>query len=494
MGLNRKKIISRLVNEFDDEFFWYQDLKNRNEYLYYSDSVLHVTGYTKDEMLAMPGKGKEIIVDDDLKLLKNTVKEFKRDVNRNSLNFEFRIRRKDNTVAWVAETMIVERNDNGDIVNYFGRVLDISSFKSREESLREDVNELGRKNSSKDNFISMLSHDLRSPFTSILGFSEILLNDTDLSEKEKTEYLSYINDSSQNQLQLINDLLDWSRLQTGRLKIEPQRTSVQHLVFNSVSSLTGDAIRKSIDIKVTVSDNLYVEVDERLLTQTVTNLLGNAIKFSPEETSVTITANLFNEKFSEIIIQDEGVGISDANKEKIFNAGQMFSTDGTKGEKGTGLGLALAKEIIEKHSGEIWFYSTPGKGSEFHITVPSSANTILLVKNNKEKREEYLNLLRNKFPLYQIIGADNGYNALGIILSQMPFLIITEYDMPLMNGVQLVKSIKRKDKSLNIPVFILVNEPLDENRKIYSDLGIEPLPDDPLDIDKLGDKLREIIH
>jgi len=211
MGLNRKKIISRLVNDFDDEFFWYQDLKNRNEYLYYSDSVLHVTGYTKDEMLAMPGKGKEIIVDDDLKLLKNTVKEFRRDVNRNSLNFEFRIRRKDNTVAWVAETMIVERNDNGDIVNYFGRVLDISSFKSREESLREDVNELGRKNSSKDNFISMLSHDLRSPFTSILGFSEILLNDTDLSEKEKTEYLSYINDSSQNQLQLINDLLDWSR-------------------------------------------------------------------------------------------------------------------------------------------------------------------------------------------------------------------------------------------------------------------------------------------
>jgi len=278
------------------------------------------------------------------------------------------------------------------------------------------------------------------------------------------------------------------------LKIEPQRTSVQHLVFNSVSSLTGDAIRKSIDIKVTVSDNLYVEVDERLLTQTVTNLLGNAIKFSPEETSVTITANLFNEKFSEIIIKDEGVGISDANKEKIFNAGQIFSTDGTKGEKGTGLGLALAKEIIEKHSGEIWFYSTPGKGSEFHITVPSSANTILLVKNNKEKREEYLNLLRNKFPLYQIIGADNGYNALGIILSQMPFLIITEYDMPLMNGVQLVKSIKRKDKSLNIPVFILVNEPLDENRKIYSDLGIEPLPDNPFDIDKLEDKLQAIIH
>jgi len=439
--------------------------------------VLNVTGYTKDEMLAMPGKGKEIIVDTDFKLLKKKVEEFKKDSIRNSFNSEFRINRKDNTVAWVAETMIVERNDDGDIVNYFGRVLDISSFKSREESLKKDLDELGRINSSKDNFISMLSHDLRSPFTSILGFSEILLNDTDLSEKEKTEYLSYINDSSQNQLQLINDLLDWSRLQTGRLKIEPQRVSAQHLVFNSVSSLTGDAIRKNIDIRVTVPDKLYIEVDERLLTQTVTNLLGNAIKFSPEKTSVTITANIFNEKYSEIIIKDQGVGISDENKEKLFNAGKIFSTAGTKGEKGTGLGLALAKEIIEKHSGEIWFYSVPGEGSEFHITVPSSANTILLVKNNKEKREEYLNLIRNRFPLYQIIGAENGYIALGIILSQMPFLIITEHEMPLMNGIQLVKSIKRKDKSLDIPVFILVNELSDEIKKMYDDHGIETLPD-----------------
>ena len=152
------------------------------------------------------------------------------------MNAEFRINRKDSTIAWVTAATIVERNNNGEIVNYFGRILDISLFKSREESIQKDVNKLGRVNSSKDNFISMLSHDLRAPFTSILGFSEILLNDTTLSEKEKVEYLSYINDSSQNQLQLINDLLDWSRLQTGRLKIEPQRTSVQHLVFNSVSS------------------------------------------------------------------------------------------------------------------------------------------------------------------------------------------------------------------------------------------------------------------
>ena len=494
MSLDIPNIVSKLVNDFDDEFYWYLDQKNGNPYFFYPQSVLKVTGYTEEELLAMSGKGKEIIIDDDLKLVNKYIEEFNSDVDRNRWNVEFRIKKKDNQIIWVSAYTIVERTNSGDIALYLGRILDISRFKSREESLQKDVNELGRVNSTKDNFIAMLSHDLRAPFTSILGFSEILLNDTDLSEKEKIEYLSYINNSSQNQLQLINDLLDWSRLQTGRLKIEPQRTSLQNLVFNSVSSLTGDAIRKNIDIKVNVSDNLYVEVDERLLTQTVTNLLGNAIKFSHEKTSVTISANIYNEKLSEIIIKDEGVGISDTNKEKLFREGKIFSTEGTKGEKGTGLGLALAKEIIEKHSGNIWFYSVPGEGSEFHITVPSSANTILLVKNNKEKREEYINLLRERFPLYQIIGAENGYNALGVILSQMPFLIITEHEMPLMNGLQLVQSIKRKDKSLDIPVFVLDREQSDELKKIYNSQGIDTLCDEPFDIDRLEEKLKAIIH
>jgi len=494
MSLDIQNIFNRLANDFDDEFFWYLDQTIGNPYFFYPDNVLKVTGYTEEELLAMSGKGKEIIFDDDLIVLKKYVEEFNGDANRNRWNVEFRIKRKDDQIVWVSATTIVERNNSGDIARYFGRILDISRFKSREESLQNDMNELGRVNSSKDNFIAMLSHDLRAPFTSILGFSEILLNDTDLTEREKTEYLVYINNSSQNQLQLINDLLDWSRLQTGRLKIEPQRTSLQNLVFNSVSSLTGDAIRKNIDIKVYVPDNLYIEADERLITQTVTNLLGNAIKFSPEKTSVTITANIYNEKLSEIIIKDEGVGISDANKEKLFKEGKIFSTEGTKGEKGTGLGLALAKEIIEKHSGDIWFYSVPGEGSEFHFTVPSSANTILLVKNSKERREEYIKLLRDRFPLYQIIGAENGYSALGIILSQMPFLIITEHEMPLMNGVQLVQSIKRKDKSLDIPVFVLDKEQSDDIKMIYNSKGIEILSDEPFDIDTLEEKLQAIIH
>jgi len=493
MNKDFENISNQLVNHFEDEYFWYKEQSNGKSFISYTDNVQNVTGYTKDELLSMPGKGREIIFDDDIKLLRREINDFKNDRNRNVFNFEFRIVKKDNQMIWVKETMIVKRNNNGEIINTFGKVLNISSYKTREESLKNMMEELKNINSSKDNFISMLSHDLRAPFTSILGFSEILLNETKLSDSEKTEYLSYINDSSQNQLHLINDLLDWSRLQTGRLKIVPQRINAQNLVFNCVSSLTGDAVRKNLEIKVEVPESLYIQADERLITQMIINLLGNAVKFSQENKTVQINANLYNEKFSEFIIKDEVTGISEDNQAKLFKLGQIFSTEGTKGEKGTGLGLALAKTIVEKHGGELWFYSTPGEGTEFHFIVPSSANTILIVKKDEEKREKYIKLLKESFPLYQIISSGNGYEALGIIISQMPSLILTDHEMPLMNGFQLVQSIKREDKNLNIPVIAFINTRSDEINKNYAEYGVDTIEEEPFDFEKLKGKLLSIL-
>lgn len=493
MGITEKNIIEKFVNLFKEEYFWYEDRKNKKAEIFYTDNVEEVTGYTKEELLAMPGKGKDVIYGEDLQELKQQVNEFKNNPGNNCLELEFRITRKDKKNVWVKETMFVNRNDKGEIIESFGKVYNISSYKEKESSLLQKIDELRNINVSKDNFIAMLSHDLRAPFTSILGFSEILLNETNLSDKEKAEYLSYINDSSQNQLQLINDLLDWSRLQTGKLKIEQQRVHAQSMVFSCVSSLTGNAIRKNIDIKVNVPGNLYISVDERLLMQVITNLLGNAIKFSPEETTVEISANIYNEKLSEFIVKDEGVGISEEGKEKLFKIGKIFSTEGTKGEKGTGLGLALAKQIVEKHGGDIWFYSNIGEGSEFHITLPSSANTILVVKNDKEKREAHINFLKEKFPLYQVIGSENGYNALGIIISHMPSLIVTDHEMPLMNGLQLIQSIRLEDKPLNIPVIAILNTESDEIKKSYDKYGVKTILDDSSGFAQLDEQLRTIL-
>ena len=494
MQENIREIFDRFLSRLEDVFFWYKDYAKEKDALYYTDSVATVTGYTKDELFSMPGNGKDIVLEDDVKELKTKIEELKNNPQRNSLNLEFRMLRKDNTIIWVNETILVERDEGGKIIKSFGRICNISAHKEKEKLLEKEQDALIKLNASKDNFIAMLSHDLRAPFTSILGFSEILLNEPNLSDTEKEEYLSYINDSSQNQLHLINDLLDWSRLQTGTFKIERQKVHAQSMIFNCVSSLTGNAVRKNIDIKVAVPDTFYLKVDERLITQVILNLLNNAIKFSPEHTTVDVTSNIFNEEFTEFVISDEGVGITEDGKDTLFKIGRIFSTEGTKGEKGTGLGLALTKQIVEKHGGDIWFYSSRGKGSEFHFTVPSSANTILIVKNDKNKRKNYIEVLNTMFPSFRIIEAENGYEALGMIVSHLPSLIITDHEMPLMNGIQLIRALRGGERPLRIPIIALLNIDSDHISQEYSEFDIKTIADDPTELDNMKGELYAILN
>ncbi len=357
-NIDNDLIFNDLIEGADDIFFW-SIIKNGDdeEDVFYSENILAITGYTEKEIKQMPERRMSIIFEEDLSEVKKKLGEFSADPAQKYFKLIYRIVTKEKHFKWIKDKITVKRDNEGRVIRMSGLVVEINNFILLQEELREDLNLLRQLNISKDKFISMLSHDLRAPFTSILGFAEILMNEPNLSNQERMEYLNYIHESSQNQLQLISYLLDWSRLQTGRIKIEPQRLNAQDVVFNCVSSLTGNAIRKNIEIKVEIKDTINVEADEKLLTQVVTNLLSNAIKFSPENKSIIISAAYFNNDMIEFIVKDEGTGISDANKTKLFRIEKMFSTEGTKGEKGTGLGLSLVKEIIEKHRGNIWFYS-----------------------------------------------------------------------------------------------------------------------------------------
>ena len=163
MEKTEKNIIEKFVDLFKDEYFWYEDRKNKKAEIFYTNSVEEVTGYTKEELLAMPGKGKDIIHGEDLQELKHQVNEFENDPDRNCLELEFRITRKNNKNVWVKEILFVDRNDEGEIIESFGKVYNISSYKEKEKTLLKNIDELRNLNVSKDNFIAMLSHD-RSPF------------------------------------------------------------------------------------------------------------------------------------------------------------------------------------------------------------------------------------------------------------------------------------------------------------------------------------------
>jgi|GEM_PF-339146 len=473
----------------EDEFTWISMTGIRDRKTNYSANIEKITGYTQKEINRKADGFFSIINDEYYQSVVKKYNDFLSDQNKHNLSLIYRLLRKDKKTIWVKEVIIVERNKKGIPSLSQGKVLDITELMKTDDTLVKSIENLKKVNSSKDKFISMLSHDLRAPFTSILGFAEILINEENLSNTEKLEYLTYIHESSQNQLQLINYLLDWSRLQTGRMKITVQRLHAQTVVFNCVSSLTGNAIRKNIDIKVRVNEKIYVQGDERLLGQVITNLLSNAIKFSSSDKIIEIIADIFNDNLIEFIVKDQGIGISDQNKSKLFKIEKMFSTEGTKGEKGTGLGLSLVKEIIEKHKGEIWFYSEADKGSEFHFTIPRSQNIILIVDNDLQTTSICENLIKSNFPKFNIISTENGYEAMGIVLEKLPSLVITEHEMPLMNGVQLIEAIRREEKNFSIPVILLTDEISDAIRKSYQNLNVYTMLQKPLNTQQFLEKL-----
>jgi len=460
----------------------------------FSENIVRITGYSNEEINNIPGGFYSLIHTEDLSHVKKHHNDFFNSPDTKTFAATYRIIDKDQNVVWIREEIRATQNDDKEIESYNGFFLNIGEFKRVESFMLKQNDSLLQLNNSKDKFISILSHDLRAPFTSILGFSEILMNEPNLGENEKNEYLNYIHESSQNQLQLINYLLDWSRLQTGRIKIEPVRLHAKTLVCNCVSSLTGNAIRKNIEIKINVMDSMFIQADERLISQVITNLVSNAIKFSPEFKTVYINAEIFNDEKIEFIIKDQGIGISDKFKEKLFKVEKMFSTEGTKGEKGTGLGLSLVKEIVEKHKGDVWFYTEVGRGSEFHFTVPSSQNVILLVDDNKEEGDIIKKYIKDNFPEFKVIISDNGYEAITIISSNIPSVIITKHDIPYMDGIQLLKTVRKGEKGHKVPVIALVDEITDETKKLYLDYGISAILEKPFDEKKFIQKLQSALN
>ena len=163
------------------------------------------------------------------------------------------------------------------------------------------------------------------------------------------------------------------------------------------------------------------------------------------------------------------------------------------GEKGTGIGLALAKQIVDKHNGEIWFYSSEGEGSEFHFTVPSSENSILLVLASEDEGVFISKIISEHFGTFKVLFALNGFEALGIISAKMPSLVIADHKLPLMDGVQFVRNVRKENKSLRIPFIILIDSEADEIAKSYQEIGVKTLKKSSFDSELLKEKIESLL-
>jgi PAS domain S-box-containing protein len=263
------------------------------------------------------------------------------------------------------------------------QILDVISYpisraierKIVEEERKEMIIRLKTMNTSKDRLFSLISHDLRAPFNSLLGFAEILRTDFDnLTHRDIKEYINVINESSNTLYEMTNNLLHYSRLQLNKYDYIPKKVQLNEIINEAIESLKFRIKKKKISLKVDLKKNYSLVADEEMMIVVFKNLISNSIKFSHKESTIKIfgeeTSDDVNNSFTvQISITDEGIGISDENQ-RLIESGVMFSTQGTEKEPGSGLGLLLVQKYISLNKGKFEIISFEGQGTTVVITFP----------------------------------------------------------------------------------------------------------------------------
>ena len=240
------------------------------------------------------------------------------------------------------------------------------------KALKESEQKLKELNEDKDKFFSILAHDLRTPFNALLGLSEFVIQEYDeLTSDEVIKIVKDINSAGQNLFRLLENLLSWSRLTSGRADFNPEKVDLYVIALQAVMLLKQTAEKKEIDLLNLVPKNSLAFIDETMIESVIENLVTNAIKFTPRKGSIKISSKELPDAY-QISVSDTGVGISEENLQKLFRMDIHFTEYGTEREKGSGLGLLLCKEHVQKNGGKIWVESEEGKGSTFYFTVPKA--------------------------------------------------------------------------------------------------------------------------
>jgi signal transduction histidine kinase len=258
------------------------------------------------------------------------------------------------------------------LLKYFDKLKSNNLLEEKNRLIEKSEQELRLLNASKNKFFSIIAHDLKNPLHNVMGYSFLLSKDYDkFNEDERRKFATDINQSTNNIFRLLQNLLEWSRSQTGRLKFSPIEIQFKRILDNALSVLHSLANQKQINLKYNHEANLQVFADPMMIETVLRNLISNAIKFTPENGTIEIEArNTGNEVL--VSVKDTGIGISEADLANLFRIDSKVKRKGTNNEDGSGLGLVLCKEFVDKNNGSIWAESIPGKGSTFFISIPAA--------------------------------------------------------------------------------------------------------------------------
>lgn len=275
-------------------------------------------------------------------------------------------------IAILGITLILINYQKNRLKRDSGRLLEEKNLQLERANrkLKESEKHLRELNQTKDKFFSIIGHDLRNPLNALLGFSELISgNSREYTFEEIQKYSNLINEAAKNIHLLIENLLEWSRSQSGNIEYSPSKQHIYPVVEEIIKIFSIQAEEKRIDIDVGVSPETEAYFDRNLVSTIIRNLVNNAIKFTPKGGKVGITSQ---EAPRELIIsvKDTGIGMTGEQTDQLFLLNGTLRSAGTSEERGTGLGLILCREFIDMHGGRIWVESEPGKGSTFHFTLP----------------------------------------------------------------------------------------------------------------------------
>lgn len=337
-----------------------------------SDGIRNL-GYSPEELVSGHVWYRDIVHPEDRERVQTELNG-KIEEGESDFQQEYRVLTKTGEARWVDERTLIKRDDKGNILSLQGIIFDITESKEAENALVEAKMMAESANQTKSQFLANMSHELRTPLNSIIGFSDILTDELfgELNQKQK-HHISNINRSGRHLLNIINDILDISKIEAGKMDLNLETFRISELLWELMQTM--EPLAKNKDIRlftVTQSPDCEIHADKLKIRQAMYNLLSNAIKFTPSGGSVEVILNCNANEMS-VSVKDNGIGISDLQQKELFKPFKQLDPATNRKYGGTGLGLVLVKKFVEMHDGKVWVRSSPGEGSTFTFVIPRKA-------------------------------------------------------------------------------------------------------------------------
>jgi PAS domain S-box-containing protein len=452
-------------------------------------------------------------------------------------DYEFRVIHPDRSIHFIKAYGKIKRDTQGNAQSMIGVNFDVSDRKQAEAQLKKINEELLRATKLKDEFLANMSHELRTPLNSILGMSESLQEEVlgSLNEKQLTA-IATVASSGEHLLALINDILDLSKISAGMVELDIASVSVKNLCSSSLVFVKQQAFKKRIQIYSNILpeiNNININIDERRIKQVLINLLTNAVKFTPNEGTInlivaigsgdtwqgeaTIPQQLREMNSPTILFQvvDTGIGIAAKDLQMLFQPFVQVDSALNRQYEGTGLGLALVKQIVELHGGQVMVESEVGQGSCFTVALPyevSPSNTIfkpnpttsssmeiasgnapliLLAEDNEANIQTFSSYLIAIN--YRVIIARNGIEAIAQAKANRPDIILMDIQMPTMDGLEATKQIRLDPNLVNIPIIALTALAMEGDHEKCLAAGANEYLPKPIKLRQLNTTIQKIL-